>query len=56
MSERYAVADYLGYVRLTPAWPAVLGQPLPPTVVERFDYYGHLIERRLVPPAVRVLK
>jgi hypothetical protein len=53
-TDRVRIDSLLGYNRLiTP--PFRYGEQPPPAVMERFDRTGRLIERRVVPPVIRIV-
>lgn len=46
--------ELFGFARLTVP-PFVFGEQPKGATVERFDKDGHLVERRVVPPVIRIL-
>lgn len=50
---RVRLEDVLGYVRLTIP-PIVYGEQPQPSLYERFNRAGQLVEQRIVPPVIRI--
>ena len=50
----HSLDDLLGYVRITTP-PFSYGQQVPPSLYERFDKNGACVERREIPPPIRVV-
>ena len=55
MPKPRTLDDLLGHVRLTYVGAFVYGEQPPPMLSERFDRHGECVERRVLPPVIKIV-